>query len=52
MFLGGSTRERLMNLAHHNSLAASLQLSDLDATAVNLFIQPHIYVRGSCTFLG
>lgn len=42
---GASTREPLMNLVHHNSPAASEQLSDLGATAVNLFIQPRIYVE-------
>lgn len=40
-----STWEPLMNLVHHNSPAASVQLADPDTTAVNLFIQPHIYVK-------
>lgn len=42
-----STREPLVNLVHQRSPAALVQLSDPDATAVNLFIQPHIYVE-SC----
>lgn len=42
---GGSTWEPLMNLVHHNSPAASVPLADPDTAALNLFIQPHIYVK-------